>query len=924
MAAVSIDHLISISALADGKHDFKGGFGPEADVDSFNQGVLDAVRVEDVGEEHATLNSAGDVTSGAGGTIKGITQRTDAFGVLGTVTSKTGKVFNVSRVALPADNGKAIADEIGLDNTALVIDTSSHSFFGKLMSGAQAKGTTVYYCYTSESENDPAGKTSTDDPHFKNSTAGVTIIPLLQTSSSSITYVGGFPHTAGEPRKNFYSKLTFTLSDIRTVFTLKGRKKTVSISVSNENGQMIQEHPDAKTSNAIPWIRKNILAKILGSHKPKDVYDKNAAWGKKRGGDWFQVLSCLDLHRRQFNGQPFPPAIKKVFFLTYDQIALSYALMMGVNVIFFQFVPEGEPTKSCVVFDQSPRSAEEIAAAMASEEEGCARVLAGEAGKVGELTRFVTDMAGAREAALAGCITALQAYPLNGSTQAILNAQLEGLFMGALRYAHTFLEFAPTVLATRDALVGGGSACKQLSAYLSAVALNKTHRGVPGITNAFNILFERRDEVRSLKSWITMFRRGKFTKRVMALMSTAGVASGNTKDVTSFLGYISQITNAEGQIVKETIKKEVTGLLGRLDSIAGLPDDYKNGIQQLHDHICILVSPTSPPQDEDDPAMASDAISRAIADAREAVNEPDTSEGPGADEPMDGGGYKMRGGWEQGSRFESVTTAFPSTNTIYPIATFKLAGLAGSDIELLHTDDDEPTSGGGRRRTSGFDPYFAVFMMLEALSIHVDTGIENSPDLYLYERLYRFMKASIPEIEKNPAIGHAMVDVLFTMVQTETGRPVVEECLGSDSAFSLLCAALSGYICGTFVDVNEEPGVARLKTPEIATVLKSLYAGSSAGEKIDIDNMNALLLQKLIVTPRPPTVEPPAALLGLQPAPPKEEPPAVLLLLRKESEATLSGESTPAGETLDGGRRRTRRNSQSFLPYHRHRTHHAI
>jgi hypothetical protein len=73
---------------------------------------------------------------------------------------------------------------------------------------------------------------------------------------------------------------------------------------------------------------------------------------KKMSGDWLQVLLTLAIDSRTRGFTPYTGArenvtakIDRVFFVTHDQIALSFALLMGVECLFTHHGPvEGNPS----------------------------------------------------------------------------------------------------------------------------------------------------------------------------------------------------------------------------------------------------------------------------------------------------------------------------------------------------------------------------------------------------------------------------------------------------------------------------------------------------------------------------------------------------------------------------------------------------
>ena len=224
---------------------------------------------------------------------------------------------------------------------------------------------------------------------------------------------------------------------------------------------------------------------------------------------------------------------------------------------------------------------------------------------------------------------------------------------------------------------------------------------------------------------------------------------------------------------------------------------------------------------------------------------------------------------------------------------------------------------GGARSQADLRP---VYAMLEALS----TQVIPEPDLYLYERLFAFLKLA----SKKEGLGYALREVLFTMVRTSTGRPIVEKALGSSMPFSMLCTSLAEYLCGEFQGLDEAPGIALLSTPETMKTLQEMYAEASeqsnsftlkdvldlkasVAKEITKETTEVLVVETTTETwvPHPPVEPPPADLL--QPLPPPVEPPPQATQL-------------PPVAIGASRRRQTRRTTQSFLPHRRQRSHRHI
>ena len=70
---------------------------------------------------------------------------------------------------------------------------------------------------------------------------------------------------------------------------------------------------------------------------PENKFGLNSCYQQKRSGDWLQVLLCMLIRKRQyvnFKTNAEITNISEIYLVTHDRIALCFALLMGVNVIF--------------------------------------------------------------------------------------------------------------------------------------------------------------------------------------------------------------------------------------------------------------------------------------------------------------------------------------------------------------------------------------------------------------------------------------------------------------------------------------------------------------------------------------------------------------------------------------------------------------
>jgi hypothetical protein len=236
---------------------------------------------------------------------------------------------------------------------AIIVDFSQHHFMDKLASGERSDFT-IKYLMTPEVVNDPAGK-----PNVNNATLfgipdkGVRLNSYVQTDIDVTSYTK-FDEADPSPANNFFSKYDFTLSPIKQIFTKqKAEKLITTLNIKYDDGYkpLTDTIEDSKGENSITTVLgylKQIMKKIISNKSGKVDnavnFNFNSKCQQKRGGDWFQGLSCLDARDRTFTqilperGQPTKlDARCPIYLVTHDRIAAAYALLNGINVIYIDY-----------------------------------------------------------------------------------------------------------------------------------------------------------------------------------------------------------------------------------------------------------------------------------------------------------------------------------------------------------------------------------------------------------------------------------------------------------------------------------------------------------------------------------------------------------------------------------------------------------
>jgi hypothetical protein len=241
---------------------------------------------------------------------------------------------------------------------AIVVDFSQHHFMEQLVEGEKYEFV-IHYLMTPELVNDPAGKPNVHNQAlFGKQTGGVKLKPYVQFEPSPM-YYGKYDPTNPSPSNNFFSNYDFTLSPIRQVFTKKSGNNSerlitdLTINYERREGKPLTDIiTDSKGENSINTvlgylknITDNISGRREGVEKSTAEFNFNSKVQQKRGGDWFQVLCCHDVKNRDFT-ELVPSGERPIgklstacpiYFVTHDRIAVSYALLSGVNVIYLDY-----------------------------------------------------------------------------------------------------------------------------------------------------------------------------------------------------------------------------------------------------------------------------------------------------------------------------------------------------------------------------------------------------------------------------------------------------------------------------------------------------------------------------------------------------------------------------------------------------------
>jgi hypothetical protein len=243
-----------------------------------------------------------------------------------------------------------VTNALGGREAAFIVDFSQHHFMEKLVEGVNYANFTVHYLMTPEVVNDPAGKPNVDNKSLFQTDTGINLYSYVQRDIDPACYTP-FDVEESNPLNNFFSKYDYTISPIKQIYT-KGKSSqlvtTLDVKFTSGTTQpytaIIEDSKKENSiTNVLGYITKILLQLNKDTTSPQLVFNFNVKCQQKRGGDWFQVLCCLDARKRTYT-RILPndpnrlewtiPEKCPIYFVSHDQIAVAYALLNGVNVIY--------------------------------------------------------------------------------------------------------------------------------------------------------------------------------------------------------------------------------------------------------------------------------------------------------------------------------------------------------------------------------------------------------------------------------------------------------------------------------------------------------------------------------------------------------------------------------------------------------------
>ena len=239
------------------------------------------------------------------------------------------------------------------------VDFNHHSFVENLLRGT-IQPNPIYIITAPPTINDPGPKINPfDKTIFKQEhTQGYQICSVVETATDDLgTDYTPYDVNLASPNNMFVSKYNINLSPLKQIITGKTSKFTTDMVISYSPSDNLKPYiatitnsGDNNSNSIIKAKLTSILAKLrslTGSNEAKkniEYFNFNEKLAEKRSGDFLQAQFLLDLKNRSFM-QIIPPSRQPInfkddsigFFVTHDLVAASYALFLGINLIFLDY-----------------------------------------------------------------------------------------------------------------------------------------------------------------------------------------------------------------------------------------------------------------------------------------------------------------------------------------------------------------------------------------------------------------------------------------------------------------------------------------------------------------------------------------------------------------------------------------------------------
>ena len=239
------------------------------------------------------------------------------------------------------------------NNSAIIVDATAVSIYEILRTGVRDENFNIYYIMAPEVINDPAGKTPLHSSTFNPTTSGINLIPCDSNMPPGIEYTYKYDTESTDPYDKFYTSYIFTLSEIQRKLNGKSLYYSTNLGIRTTNDDFtsdpILDSGEKNDIGSLSSLISDIMKLLVGKKKtvktPYQIFTLNNKFQQKRTGDWFQVLLCLLVKSREFKkyrkqgtaeegDYSIQNKFSNVYLITHDRIAVAFALLMGVNVLY--------------------------------------------------------------------------------------------------------------------------------------------------------------------------------------------------------------------------------------------------------------------------------------------------------------------------------------------------------------------------------------------------------------------------------------------------------------------------------------------------------------------------------------------------------------------------------------------------------------
>ena len=565
------------------------------------------------------------------------------------LTHAGGEPFRVKAVPFKgvSQTGATLVDNLfgasGFEErVVLQVDFNHHGFLTSLR--GNPAGPTVRkigYMWSAATVNDPASKTDPSESVF-NPGGEVEFVVHKQTSGPTI-FTGGSLYSPTDYTRNFMSKYDIELSGIETK-GIFGKKQKSNVSIKFQYGAQTALISDSKGQNAKdqlkPFIFKIVrkIADAGGQSLQKLQFELATKWMQKRSGDWLQAL-----HAKLYRDLTFEPPIAPVgvdpFFVSHDQIAIAYALMMRIPSLYFFSYPYGNTRVDyAVVFDNRVPSEEERNA----REEYCNKQLADNNGRVEALNTWYNKLKTNRtnkqqvynEQVTAGLTRLKAGTPI---PYADMQNTLRDVFKSAVLYVFVEL-LVPTIENPTNEEV---LACTRYSAYQTLGRMFDQHKASNADDSEIPQLmidkFKASKVFKTIDTWTLEYTGTENTRMKKPVGQNK---PDDERDTFAFLAYIA---NSRDDVFKNNLATSFKQIQDWFfgpsfaDNLAGLTPDREptesrkqrltRGIRDILTQGYVYLKPTSQPTDPGEWTAIQDSIQKVsvedtTAPGENGVNEP--------------------------------------------------------------------------------------------------------------------------------------------------------------------------------------------------------------------------------------------------------------------------------------------------------------